>query len=111
MSNPVEVVIVPDKYTISSCGYDGQVTGEVPPWLDDLLDDKLTEAINPIWIDVGDVRDDLLELEVGFNHSIYELEQEDISLHYKIDTNVSRLDDNVAGIIETQKTYVTEDEA
>jgi len=54
---------------------------------------------------------DLSELEVGLNTEITERKDEDTQLHSRIDTNVSRIDDNTAAIIKESETRATEDEA
>lgn len=54
---------------------------------------------------------DLDSLEEGLNTEITERKSEDKSIHCRIDTNVSRIDNNTAAIITESKTRATEDEA
>ena len=71
--------------------------------LNDALSSEI-EKIPRLEIDIGD-------LETGLHTETEERKDEDEQLHSRIETNVSRIDDNTAAIITESETRATEDEA
>lgn len=110
MAEPIEVVITPEKYVISSCGYDGSVNN-IPGWLTDLIEDGVSDGLVPVITDMNNAQTWLDSLQIGVNSNTVKIDTAELSLNARIDTVASRLDGNIAGIEQTLLTYVTEDEA
>ena len=98
------------------------ILGDLEGKIDDThLNDRLSGSIDKIpdiERDVSDMEDsirdielDISELDEGLNTEIIERKEEDEQLHSRIDTNVSRIDDNAAAIVTESETRATETEA
>ncbi len=100
-----------------------RIDGEVSDIEDNIKDiekgvDDIEDSIKKIDVDldgIGDsIRDinvDISTLETGLNTETEERQSEDESIYKRIDTNVARIGDNAAAIINESETRVTEDEA
>lgn len=87
-----------------------------PDWiLEDLegkiSDSHLNDALNSEIDKIPKLEIDLDNLEEGLHTETTERKTEDASIHGRIDTNVSRIDDNAAAIVTESQTRATEDEA
>ena len=85
--------------------------------LNDMLSGEI-DKIPRIDRDVSDIEDsirdidlDISELQEGLHAEIIERKDEDEQLHKRIETNVSRIDDNAAAIVTESETRASEDEA
>ena len=78
----------------------------------------IQDDIKVIDTSIGDIQDDIKTidldidtLETGLTTETTERQTDDLSLHTRIDSNVSRIDGNAAAIVTEQTTRATEDEA
>ena len=103
----IEAVITPDKYVISSCGYDG-ATQEIPDWLQEVINNSVNTQLTTILEDADDARNWLEDLEKGVNQTIIQVEESNLSLNALVTTVASELKGNIAGYQETITTMVND---
>jgi hypothetical protein len=106
------VDVEPHEYYLTSSGiYTGRLTGSVPAWLQNAIQQELTLGEGNLTNLVNDIRSLVTVLEVGVNQNVTSIQTTNQSLAALETSVVSRLDTNEAAILNVETTKVTSDEA
>lgn len=84
---------------------------QIPTWLDEAITEQIRRGTLSLEEALADVTDFVRQLETGINQQITGLQTADESSNELLTTNISRLDNDVAGAIDLIATKVTADEA
>lgn len=110
--NSAIVNVEPNEYYLTSSGmYTGRLTGSIPSWLHNAIQQELTVGEGNLLGVVDDLRRLVDTLQLGVEQNITQIETNNISLSALETSVVSRLNRNDAAILNVESTKVTQDEA
>jgi hypothetical protein len=106
------VDVEPNEYFLTSSGvYTGRLTGGIPIWLQNAIQQELSEGEGNITSVISDIRSLVSVLEVGVQQNTTSIQTTNQSLASLETSVVSRLDTNEAAILNVETTKVTANEA
>jgi len=101
-----------NTFVLSSGGmYTGNMSGNIPTWLDDAITTEIANGTAPISQSVDDLDTYVKNMETGINQDVVNLQNEDQSLNALITTNKTESDNSIAAISDTLVTKITADDA
>jgi len=111
LPNKETLTIVPNSYRISSGGiFSGSKAG-LPSWLDSAITDRIASGTATLESIVNDLQVAVDSLPTGIDQILTSIQNDAVSLNSKLDVEVSRLNNDVAGAISLVETKVTPNEA
>lgn len=111
-SESITVEVQPDTYVLSSAGmYTGNMTGKVPTWILDAIQEQLTTGDGNIASVLDDIQLLLNGLQLGVNQAISQIENTNTSMSALETSLKSKIDANNAAILDVYATRVTATEA
>ena len=112
VTKSITVEIQPDTYVLTSGGiYTGSMTGKVPTWILDAIQQQLTTGDGNITSVLNDMQLLLDGLQLGVNQAISQIENTNVSMSALETSLASRINDNQAAILDVYATRVTATEA
>lgn len=112
VTESITVEIQPETYVLTSSGmYTGNMTGAVPTWILNAIQEQLTTGDGNLMSVLDDIKLLLDGLQIGVNQSISQIENTNISMSALETSVVSRLNGNDAAILDIYATRVTATEA
>lgn len=112
VTKAITVEIQPENYVLTSGGiYTGNMTGAVPTWILNAIQQQLTTGDGNITSVLDDIKLLLDGLQVGVNQAISQIESTNASMSALETSVVSRLNGNDAAILDVYATKVTPTEA
>ena len=112
VSKSITVEIQPDTYVLTSSGmYTGNMTGAVPTWILDAIQEQLTTGDGNLMSVIDDIQQLLDTLQLGVNQTISQIENTNTSMSALETSLASRIDANDAAILDVYATKVTPTEA
>lgn len=103
----ISVEVQPDTYVLTSDGmYTGTLTGSIPKWLIDAMQNLLTTGTGNVTDTIQRLRDMISLLEVGVNQNKTSILTTDLSFNALETSVVSRLNGNEAAIYDLYATKV-----
>ena len=101
------IEIQPDTYVLTSDGmYTGTLTGSIPKWLIDAIQNLLTTGTGNVTDTIQGLRDRISLLEVGVNQNKTSILTTDLSFNALETSVISRLNGNEAAIYDLYATKV-----
>lgn len=112
ITKSITVEVQPENYVLTSGGiYTGNMTGAVPTWILNAIQQQLTTGDGNLSSVLDDIRLLLDGLQVGVNQAISQIESTNASMSALETSVVSRLNGNDAAILDVYATKVTPAEA
>ena len=111
-SESITVEVQPDTYVLSSAGmYTGNMTGKIPTWILDAIQEQLTTGDGNIASVLDDIQLLLNGLQIGVNQAISQIENTNTSMSALETSLNSKIGANDAAILDVYATRVTATEA
>ena len=111
-SESITVEVQPDTYVLSSAGmYTGNMTGKIPTWILDAIQEQLTTGDGNIASVLDDIQLLLEGLQLGVNQTISQIENTNTSMSALETSLSSRIQGNESAILDVYATKVTPTEA
>ena len=112
ITKSITAEIQPDTYVLTSGGmYTGNMTGAVPTWILNAIQQQLTTGEGNLMSVLDDIQQLLDGLQLGVNQSISQIENTNLSMSALETSLASRIDDSQAAILDIYATKVTPTEA
>ena len=112
VTKSITAEIQPDTYVLTSGGiYTGNMTGKVPTWILDAIQQQLTTGDGNLMSVLDDMKLLLHSLQLGVNQTISQIENTNVSMSALETSLASRINDNQAAILDVYSTRVTHTEA
>lgn len=112
VSKSITVEIQPETYVLTSNGmYTGSMTGSVPTWILDAIQQRLTTGDGNLMSVLDDMKLLLHSLQLGVNQTISQIENTNVSMSALETSLRSKIDANDAAILDVYATKVTPTEA
>lgn len=106
------VDVDPNEYYLTSAGmYTGRLTGTIPTWLQNAIQQELTVGEGNLTNIVNDITNLVNTLQVGVEQNATQIHSTNVDLAALETSVVSRLNGNDAAILSVETTRVTTDEA